>query len=300
MPHEKNLTVTGCKAGLKEIKSLLIVNKNVALKNNRKEILLLNVSLFVVTESYKETVSEFLYWQWLAHLVSRKRPENEKKVPLGENGEDNSNWFIYASNNPQTRIDPTGLEDDYSINLEALENQDYIVSFYDDNNENPITATFDGDTYTLGEDLDSGDPVPFDATFNVPEGSSLEIEGGDSKFNMDGSGEVNLPESLGRYNDVVNSDAFVKAMKKEKIYGGAEMAAGLGLIGFSFTLGAALAPETVGTAAAAPALAFKTGGALFGFGLARYMGANKNSIMEDIKMTILPPEAALSNLRSLK
>ena len=116
---------------------------------------------------------------------------------------DGNNYYIYVSNIPLTRIDPTGLEEDYTINIDAMEKQDFTISYFEDNNETPITVTFGDETYTLGEDLDLGDPIPFDATFSVPEGSSLEIEGGDSSFKMDSSGEINLPESLGKYNDVV-------------------------------------------------------------------------------------------------
>nr|MDA3938263.1 hypothetical protein [Spirochaetia bacterium] len=64
-----------------------------------------------------ETVSEFLYWQWLAHLVSRKRPENEKKVPLGENGEDGLNWYSYVNNDPVNFIDPDGLAEIYADDI---------------------------------------------------------------------------------------------------------------------------------------------------------------------------------------
>jgi len=87
------------------------MNKNVIFKKQRKEFLLLNISLFAVAEVYKETLFEFLYWQWLAYLVSGKRPENEQKVPQGKNGEDGLNWFVYVNNNPLKFIDPRSLSD---------------------------------------------------------------------------------------------------------------------------------------------------------------------------------------------
>jgi len=127
------------------------------------------------------------------------------------------NWYSYTSNNPVKYVDPTGMEGEYTIDLTQYENQDFQIDFYVDNNEDPITARFDGETYSIGEDLVIGDSVPFDADFSVPEGSSLEIKGDDSTtFKMHSTGDVNLPESIGEFNKYVQSDNYKQALKEEQ------------------------------------------------------------------------------------
>lgn len=95
------------------------MNKNVVLKNNRKENPLLNVSLFAVAEAYKKIIHNYLYWQWLVKLVYGKRPENEQKVPQGKNGEDGLYWYAYVGNDSVNFIDPLGLSASDAGNIDS-------------------------------------------------------------------------------------------------------------------------------------------------------------------------------------
>ncbi|WP_319561928.1 hypothetical protein [Marispirochaeta sp.] len=211
-----------------------------------------------------------------------------------------TNWYSYVSNNPVKYVDPTGMEKDYTIDYEQYNHQDFQIDYYYDNAKEPITVTFDGETHTVGEDLDFGDSVPFDAEFTVPEGSVLEIAGCDTRIIFDGSGEVNLPESYARYNDIVTSIAVQKALRRNRWIGVGEATLGVGIMGGSVGLAAGMAPETGGTAAMVPAAGFKLGAGLFAFGLARALGYNDQSIIDDFIFVATPPAASYAEFGKLR
>jgi RHS repeat-associated protein len=211
-----------------------------------------------------------------------------------------TNWYSYVSNNPVKYVDPTGMEKDYTIDYEQYNHQDFQIDYYYDNAKEPITVTFDGETHTVGEDLDFGDSVPFDAEFNVPEGSLLEIKSGSTTFSMAGAGRVNLPMSINRYNAIVSSEAFKRAVRKDRLIGVGETAAGVLLMGGSIWLASTLAPETGGAAAMAPAKGFTMGAGLFAFGLSMALGNNNQSAIDDFLFTATPPEAAFNEFGKLR
>ena len=141
-------------------------------------------------------------------------------------------------------VDPLGLctstnaravTTDSTINYSAYRDQEFEIAYYDDW-QSSINVKFGGKTYTVGDDLNIGDNVPFTSEFNVPEGTTLEIKGENIGFVMSGAGTLTLPKAIDEYNEIVSTEAFRKAMRREKAIGMAEMVLGGTIAGGSIAV----------------------------------------------------------------
>jgi len=192
-------------------------------------------------------------------------------------------------------VDPLGLctstdarlvVTDDTINYSAFEDQELEIVYYDDW-QSSITVEFGGKKHTVGDNLDIGDTVPFNSEFNVPEGTTLEIEGENIGFAMSSAGRLTLPKAIDEYNEIVSTEAYQKAIRRDKAIGMGEMVLG-GTIAFGSIAVIGTNPEMAPAAAISYATTMKIGMSLFAHGLSRTMGANKQQIVTDIRNSTLP------------
>jgi hypothetical protein len=191
-------------------------------------------------------------------------------------------------------VDPSGLkEKDYTIDIEKYLNTELTVEFHIEGRKGePVTATFGGETYTLGEDLNWGDSVPFDTVFNISEGAGIELSSGDANFKLKGEGKVSLINSINAYNQLVTSRRFKKAMRREQAKGVIQAGFGLGIMTLGLYTAAKSTELTGGAAIAAGNKAYGTfifGAGLLSRGIVRASGGSKHSVIKDIRNSAMPP-----------
>ena len=235
---------------------------------------------------------------------------------------DQSNWYIYVSNNPLKFIDPTGMrevvDEDERGNL-TVENPDGTLK--DRNHGDDRTREYTDRSGTEKPD-DPTKPGNLNTNGLLPEGALTpkeipeEVAKALQEAGVPLTGEEPTIDDLNKaledmtksgfspdevkdlandlkdqFKEILDNLSDLDPATKEKIEGALMMAAGVGIAGGSIII-ATVAPIP------AAATGLTTGAGVAAYGFSRYMnaGRNKNSVSEDIKNAFTPPMSELSKI----
>jgi hypothetical protein len=168
-------------------------------------------------------------------------------------------------------------QNDYTIDYKSLNSIPLTISFYDDSNAD-ISVTFDGQTYVLGQDIDFGDSIPFDAEFDVPDGTRIELQNDQFRVTLGDVEGISLPEAMENFNRFVTSEEFKERLATQKTQGYVNLGLAAAEIGGSIYAGS---HGNVGVASGLFLLGTQTAG----FAIADIQAAN-NGILLDYPIVV--------------
>lgn len=174
--------------------------------------------------------------------------------------------------------------------IDKIEKVGFVISYYEQDDSNPIKIAYDNRVLILGVDIEFGDQIPLDSDISVPENSGLVLSCESMEYRILNF-EGNLRSELVYANIIYKTEDFQKAVSKEKAKG-----VGLATLGGVIAIGSLYIASKAGPSATSTVGkdGFLLGASLFAYGLKRALGDIRQSVYMDLIDSIQPPEAELT------